>query len=445
MLRATPLNGLANYEPDDRECWKNWRTWPHLNIAIDQGGDGLAGGHFLEHIGMNLTKWADFSHGSWGDVKKMLADCGLFQWWMLHMIMCNVCHGPNNDDMRYAQVQEAWKEIETTFNAKDNVLFQEHCINIADETDRKNLQADDGDLDTAIWEAMKLDPPLRKKGYKVNLNRFFGGISHTREMIPQWHSRLFQYEHVALECDMMSNSKFVKKLLLPVVPDGDPDARTSTDTNQITISDKALKSCCQNALVISVAHLQQRENNLIARIIVTVTRPVEKWHQEQNTQLRSVHGVREWLLAQLGGGFMAHVGCILESLSNATNLQFCRFSLPGDTSGLALPNNNKDGDIELQNEMADIQGSLCLSLVAARQQRTLWLFAGYPFSLAALMEDNLLAMETLHQFRDNFVAFKFLRDHANPTAEVTSLVERSPFQWTGVKQFTEALPLHPYD
>jgi len=122
------------------------------------------------------------------------------------MVVWNLPHGPYNDDVRFSQISEAWDECRRHFNPKTSVLFQGHAVDmLEDMSGMPGFSADtEGDADAALWAAMVEDPPLRKKGYKCNLNRFFGGTQVAREDLHKWTMRLFQYEYAALECGMLS-------------------------------------------------------------------------------------------------------------------------------------------------------------------------------------------------------------------------------------------------
>ena len=55
------------FKKEDSEAWRDetWATWPSLQLAIDQGSDGLSGSFALEHFfGCNIRRFCDYSHGA---------------------------------------------------------------------------------------------------------------------------------------------------------------------------------------------------------------------------------------------------------------------------------------------------------------------------------------------------------------------------------------------
>ena len=58
------INGLAHfrYTAEDPK-WKaeNWRAWPHVNLSMDLGPDGLCGSNaMMFHWLLNLTRYSFF-------------------------------------------------------------------------------------------------------------------------------------------------------------------------------------------------------------------------------------------------------------------------------------------------------------------------------------------------------------------------------------------------
>ena len=110
--------GLATFQREERpeelaklksERWRHWSTWPHMNIALDQGSDGLSAVCFTKHRRLCFTEWWDFSHGCKNDWKQMLKDAGLWNMWLLYMM--NTSSGPSNDDTRWGELDAAWKQM----------------------------------------------------------------------------------------------------------------------------------------------------------------------------------------------------------------------------------------------------------------------------------------------------------------------------------------------
>lgn len=201
------------------------------------------------------------------------------------MVTLNLPHGPYADDMRFAQIRESWKEAEEHFTAKSCVLFQQHSHRILeDRNDQVEVQADE-DLDDALWRNVVEHDPFRHKGYRINLNRFFGGVRAAANDLPNWHATLLQLEYTALEHGLLASRKFEKIAMKGTsAAAAEFGSEKSTDPAKPCLADKALKSCCENALVISVAFRGDYMNNLIARIVVVGVDPTAvAWETEQGT------------------------------------------------------------------------------------------------------------------------------------------------------------------
>ena len=177
--------------------------WKHLNMAIDQGGDGLAAMVWLFHWLINITFWLDFSHGAWRSIQGTISDLGLKSWWLLMLVMFNVPHGPWNDDFRFGQLTECWKEMRDHLAPELVPLFMACAPLMLDDVDHATKVALGSNWCKALWDDCLQEPPLQKKGYKVNQNRFFGGIKTAREDLKVYHKTQVVEEHAAIEGGMM--------------------------------------------------------------------------------------------------------------------------------------------------------------------------------------------------------------------------------------------------
>ena len=146
---------------------KEWKLpaiqWPHMNIAIDQGSDGLSAMWWLFMMLLCATFWLDFSHGAWRSVQGMINDVGLEPWWLLMMVMFNCAHGPWNSDSVFNSIQECWKELKKHCTPEDLPLFIENVANMIED-----LGAEGRGMGTNMTRAMPdqciEEPPLKERG-----------------------------------------------------------------------------------------------------------------------------------------------------------------------------------------------------------------------------------------------------------------------------------------
>lgn len=313
------LDGLKAFVPKKEDDWTKWR---HMNVAIDQGGDGLAACNVLLSLGCCLTIWCDFSHGSNNDVNATIKDLGLWSFWLLMLVALNVPHGPWDDDVRYAQTQESWKELKSNNTSRSSVLFQDHLPSMIEELQPLLALHDfTGPVEDKIFELTTEEPALTKKGYKRKNARFLDVLRGLRDLLPMWSLKLCQYEHVAIELGMVTD-KQVDKLTLSADAGDSTDPR-STAPSVLTLDDKIVRGTCQNALVIACAMLGESSHRHLVSIIVNCCKPVEEWHSAQNKLLRSEKDSAKWILDQLEGDFMKHVNAILLTMQDPLVLAEC--------------------------------------------------------------------------------------------------------------------------
>ncbi len=78
-------------------------------------------------------------------------------------------------------------------------------------------------------------------------------------------------------------------------------------TNNEMADDKALKASGRNHVEIALIILEDRHNNRLVRIIVTIPESIEAWHRHQNVELRDVQRTKQWLLQQFRGDLGRHL------------------------------------------------------------------------------------------------------------------------------------------
>lgn len=410
--------------------------WPHMNIAIDQGSDGLAAMWWLFMMCLCATFWLDFSHGAWRSVQGMMTDVGLKPWWLLMMIMFNVAHGPWNDDYRYGQITECWKQLKQNMRPEELPLFMDKVARMIEDMGVLG-RGMGSDMTAKMFAECVEEPPLKRKGYKCNLNRFFGGIKVAREQIPQWHKLLFCEEHVVIEEGMMPN-----KMIEPLkAKPQQGDFSKSTDSDRTSTMDRALRSQCQNSLVMAVILRGDSMNNWLCRIVVTIAEPVELWHGNQSKVLRDCNSSVKWLGEQHSGHFAAHVCQIAKRLGESTHLEFCRFDIPA----LGINMDFDEGTIALQDDLADTYGQMSIILIKHRWCKTgLWLLhqwpheaaSGLPFEGAATIQHSM--GKFMKKLRGDYSIFTWLLLCTNKTACINDLIARSVFKQQAVLQLVQA-------
>ena len=87
---------------DKARMWanENWRKWPRLTSVQDQGPDMVSMIHCAQYfLQLNIIEWWDWSHGCQNDVKGPLQSLELWPLMILMLVVSNVGHGPERDEM----------------------------------------------------------------------------------------------------------------------------------------------------------------------------------------------------------------------------------------------------------------------------------------------------------------------------------------------------------
>eukprot|EP00959_Pyramimonas_sp_CCMP1952_P031502 660891-Pyramimonas_sp.AAC.1 len=129
------LSGWADFVrvAEGPAAWGDWRAWPHMLGAMDQGPDNVCSSNWLLHIGVNLTRVWDWSHGVKCDFDDLLRTFKLSAFWKLMLVAVNVEHGPKDEEARYDQLKEAWKEMKTHFTSKTCAVFLDKVSGMIEE------------------------------------------------------------------------------------------------------------------------------------------------------------------------------------------------------------------------------------------------------------------------------------------------------------------------
>lgn len=236
--------------------WSSWAEWRHLNCATDQGPHCVASYWWVQHLGLNLTRWWDFSHSCQNDHKSLVRDSGMWPFWLLMLVAWSAPCGPLQDRTQWQQREESWREVFENMSAKNCPLFQERVDRIIMDLGGLGLLPSDPgrDTDEVLWDFIRDRPPFCAGQQKCNLNRFFSSTARAREELGRWHCALINYEIVALEEGMVSSKNLPKIALRPERPQNDEAARASAGAPRPIIQDDDMKGA-QNAVVVVVSML----------------------------------------------------------------------------------------------------------------------------------------------------------------------------------------------
>ena len=72
------------------------------------------------------------------------------------------------------------------------------------------IDLSDHDVIDKVWLAMQTDGPLRQKGYKCHLNRFYGLMEIAPFELGFWWSKLFVTLYTSLESAYLAKASLVR-------------------------------------------------------------------------------------------------------------------------------------------------------------------------------------------------------------------------------------------
>ena len=91
---------------------------------------------------------------------------------------------------------------------------------------------------------------------------------------------MFLCEYTALEAGMLSLACLTSKVKIRIAgADADADVDRTSATHVI---DRTIRSCAQNAVVVSVLTLRDTKHARLLALVVHCSYPVEQWHGRMN-------------------------------------------------------------------------------------------------------------------------------------------------------------------
>ena len=387
------------------------------------GSDVLAAIMALQYgFSCNLTFHADPSHGACRDMERALKMAGLSSYMFLMLVVENIPHGPWADDQRWQQMCEAEEEIFKTFDPDEMPLYAEWGHKMMLE-----LGFTPGvDTMEQVFDHCRELGLMKRKGYKLNTNRFMGPVRALGDMVGTVWCRCFLYNYISLEMGFRTKAGAGK---LDVPAEGTLEAQTvettgTTTTSVASLDHKVLRKSAQNAMHVGATVLENPSYKKVACVVAFATKPVESWHGAQNQRLRSVEECRQWQIDQSTGGWYDHVNEIVKRFSSTTALLECGFDFVEARRPTPLQQMMRAGEDDLAQILLDVS----LQLMAARYRRGIYLTSGWPGAFPRFLAESApIRARALRDFHEDWQAYKWLRDLEVKNSEVKKLLKRSCF------------------
>ena len=313
-----------------------WQTWPHVGIAMDLGPDGNCGYHCLERwpaLQINCDMYNDNSHGCTRDFYLSGKKTKLWIFSLCLMISLHVPHGPcKNDERRFQIRQLLGKLYKSGLTSEEVPLYMAYAPEIVQHLQDMGVQFDDPHLseEEQAWRWLCDNRgDWVAEGRMINTCRFLGLPAGIAKKVDFWYIDLFEREYVCIELDLFGNKALKDKLVTEAALGECPESEKLGSTNSFrpTVTDKALRTCSQNAVVISVMTLQDRSHFRSAQMLACCSKVLLSWHSEQNKALRTAAGGCKFWQAQLQGGFVAHINALIGNLSSPIALEKAGFGI----------------------------------------------------------------------------------------------------------------------
>ena len=216
----------------------------------------------------------------------------------------------------------------------------------------------------------------------------------------------------------------------------------STSKLRMNFEARALRSCAQNAVAISVGLLLDPTNERIFRIVGAVTKPVLEWDTDHRSKLRCASACEKFMVEQSSGFYMKHVAKVAGTMANLAALQNSGFETSKEE---AAKMSIDDLELRAEDDFADMFGQFTWNLVQERLKRGLFMMRGYPWSLLKMLSGVRQAADAWALFKKDRENYQSLKTCANRTAEADQMLRRSLFNKTSVVQLMMAADDHRGD
>lgn len=406
--------------------------WPLLSVSIDQGPTGVCALAFAQRsLCVNVEEIYDLNHSVWNCEKQTIRDVGLQGWLLLMLVTVNVMDGPWSDNGRYQESLQAMRALLSSTRPSQCPLFLELLPMICQE---RGEPCDDPGVAERVWQDLQTDGPLVRKGFKCNLNRFFGFIDTSTKEIPVFWQKLFVLLFVSLEMNYLSGAKKASRIRMPAVSAerSADDPRVRSTNNQFNNDAQAVRAACANAYSIATLMHSEPANLMRWKIVLNCGKHNKAWQGKMNKSLRSTEDVIPFFQDQLNGSFRNTMEKILATTSSETDLADIGFTLPRSGCPSALT----DGEVAYEDGMARLFAQYALMLVGNRWVRESWFLRGWPHRAVMLLGSKDNMDETFDLLKKDYENFTRLKDEFGEATRgaAAEVLARHPFNLVPCQQ-----------
>ena len=196
------------------------------------------------------------------------------------------------------------------------------------------------------------------------------------------------------------------------------------------LSDKALRSCCDQAVCISVAVLSDTNHKRVIESALFSSEHIMTWRTNMVKSTKSSDDVRKFITAQVTGSFMTSCVVSLLQLTSPGFLSKVRFIVP-------LPsevNDLDEGDVALDEDFALLQWDFSHALYTARMKRWLFLF-GWPYRWAGVLAGGRYDKSICGFWKQDWQIYDEMSRLDHPSPKQKQWIDSHLFTWTVNKQW----------
>ena len=154
-------------------------------------------------VQMNLWEFWDVLHGTNRDIWLNIAHTEMRPLSLLHLMVMNLAHGPDETDLRYKQTTDFMNDHYDHSSAEISPCFQEHYPEMIKEFGHLCARQDGESMMQAMWRYCKANSVYTKKGYNTHIARYGAVLAGGKDLLQFWNKILFEAKVPALEGDMV--------------------------------------------------------------------------------------------------------------------------------------------------------------------------------------------------------------------------------------------------
>jgi len=234
-----------------------------------------------------------------------------------------------------------------------------------------------------------------------------GSLYTCQQRIGSWAINLDERLLLALEADHIHGKHLVQRLQIkPGSAEVVTEGGTTTSRTLMACEERTLRSCCSNAILVSVCFLLDHTNSWLCSMVSTAGDAVLKWHTLQNRELRACDAIEAWVKNQtFGGGYLQHVVAIADSLTSRSALTKALLR----TSPLEADDEVINGEIATEDSFADLYGQFVCVLMSQRLRRGTWFLHGWPWRAFRCLAGGDTYRATVAELENDIAIFESLQ------------------------------------